>query len=211
MAETNTDDPEIQAISLVYNALVGLDPDGQARVLAYVQAKLRREHPHLDAPRAAKRVEVDEQPAEREAVTEVQEVEEEDDDGISAVGKKWMKRSGFTAEQLATLFSLGLEEIDLVATKLPSKEKKARMREVLLLKAVAAYLSSGTARIAQAALKEACLHYDAWDPSNSTAYLRSFASEASGDSKAGYTLTPRGLTAATDLIRSILAAPKTGK
>ena len=56
--------------------------------------------------------------------------------------------------------------------------------------------------LATSQVKEACLHYDAFDNSNFASYLKSFAAEVSGTKESGYTLTARGLTAATDLIKS---------
>ena len=104
------------------------------------------------------------------------------------------------------LFSLGVDEIDLVAKKVPGDNKKDRMHSVLLLKGIAAYLSSGVARFTHQQLKEACLHYDAYDGNNFASYLKDFAGEVSGTKSGGYTLTPRGLTAATEMIKDLVSA-----
>ena len=79
------------------------------------------------------------------------------------------------------------------------------MRSVLLLKGIAAYLGTGAARVTYEQLKEASLHYDAYDSANFASYIKSFASEAGGTKESGYTLTARGLTTATDLVRGMLS------
>ena len=102
------------------------------------------------------------------------------------------------------LFSLGVEDIDLVAKKVPGASKKERMRSVLLLKGIAAYLGTGVARVTYEQLKEACLHYNAYDAANFAAYLKFFAAEIGGTKDAGYTLNGRGLNSATELVKQML-------
>ena len=46
-------------------------------------------------------------------------------------------------------------------------------------------------------------------PPNSTAYMKSFASEVSGSAKTGYTLSARGLASATDLVKALVRAEET--
>ena len=127
-------------------------------------------------------------------------------DGINAIAQKWMKRNSLGVAQLSTIYSLGGDEIDLIAQSIPGKSKRQRMRNVLLLKAIAAYLGGGAARIAHEQLKETCLHYDALDSANFATHLKSFASDVSGTKHSGYTLTQRGVAAATDLIKQLIAA-----
>src|ERR1700731_4194300 len=91
--------------------------------------------------------------------------------GISPLARKWMTRNGLGAQSLTSLFSLGADEIDLVARTVPGKSKRERMRSVLLLKVIAAYLSNGAARVTHEQVKEACLHYDAYDSPNHAKYL----------------------------------------
>ncbi len=79
------------------------------------------------------------------------------------------------------------------------------------MKGIAAYLSTGVARVSHEQLKEACLHYDAFDPANFATHMKDFAAEASGTKESGYTLTARGLTAATEIIKSIVKAPANAK
>ncbi len=107
---------------------------------------------------------------------------------------------------LSSLFSLGVDEIDLVAKKVPGSNKKDKMLSVFRLKGVAAYLGAGVARFTHEEVKEACVHYDAFDTNNFAAYLKSIASEVSGTKESGYTLTARGLTEATEMIKGLVAS-----
>jgi len=198
-------DHEITAINIVYDALKDLEPAAQRRVLEYVDSRLHvpspDDEPHPQPAAGAKDRPL--APSERPADA----ARADDSEGISPVAIKWMKRSGLTAESLSPFFSLGVDEIDLVAKKVPGESKKDRMHSVLLLKGIAAYLSTGVARVTHKQAKEACLHYNAYDPANFAAHLKkSFAAEVAGNKQSGYTLTARGLTNATEIIKTLASA-----
>ena len=204
-------DPEIAAISAVNDALKNLETSSQQRVLDYVAAKLGLQGVELaiHPPRATSNtVDLSSAASRREDQSDEAESSSEDLEGISPVAIKWMRRNGLTADRLATIFSLGVDEIDLVAKTVPGRSKKERMHSVLLLKGMAAYLGTGAARVSHEQVKEACLHYDAFDTTNFARYLSSFAAEVSGSKETGYTLTARGITVATDLIKSLLEGKK---
>jgi hypothetical protein len=202
-------DPEIAAISAVNDALTGLDSAAQQRVLNYVAAKLNLIS-QLEPASTSRPLGSDTELASLVSVATTDVVgagsDGEDLDGISSVAIKWMRRNGLTADGLAKLFSLGVDDIDLVAKAVPGENKKERMHSVFLLKGVAAYLGSGVARVSHDQVKEACLHYDAFDTNNFASYLKSFAAEVSGSKEAGYTLTARGLTSATETVKEMLDA-----
>ena len=199
------DDPEIAAIGHVYDALHGLDAAAQRRVLDYVaqklglaQISLSNKSQSRDLPREPNLT--------GSAARDEQDVSTSgDDDGINPVAQRWIKRSGISTADLSTIFSIGGDEIELIAKKVPGETKKDRMHSVLLLKAMASYLASGAPRTGHKEAKEACLHYDGWDSANFAVNLKSFASEIGGSKESGYTLNARGLSSATDLIKSMIA------
>src|SRR5262249_50114361 len=124
-------------------------------------------------------------------------------EGINAVAQKWIKRSGLTESQLSKLFTLGVDDIDVVAKKLPGKKKIERLKNVLLLQGIAAYLGSGVARVEWSKLKQSASHYDADVGGNFPTYMKKFSAEASGSVQTGYTLTSRGLSEAKELIEQM--------
>ena len=82
------------------------------------------------------------------------------------------------------------------------------MHSVLLLKGIASYLGSGATRFTYEQLKEACLHYKAFDAANFAASLKSFSAEVSGEKSTAYVLTPRGLSSATEIVKKMLESSK---
>lgn len=198
-------DPEIVAISEVHAALKDLEPDAQFRVLTYVAGKLKITPATLETQQdlVEKQREVELDSRANEIASGGREQEDEGLEGISPVAKKWMARNGLKSKQLSTVFSLGVDEIDLVAKEVPGKKLKERMHSVFLLKGIAAYLGTGVARFTHEQMKEACLHYKAFDSTNFSLYFKSFSSEVLGSKDAGYTLTARGINNATEMVKKI--------
>lgn len=205
-----TIDPEIAAMSTVIDALKDLDQAAQQRVINYAITRLTLDAPQVDqfqsTNNAGRKLETP-PPDSNEASGTATPPPDDGLQGINPVARKWMTRNDLAADRLSKLFSLGIDEIDLVASKVPGKNKKDRMRSVILLKAVASYLGGGAARVTHEEVKEACLHYNAFDTDNFANYLKKMAAEVGGTKEAGYTLTARGLTNATELVKSILAGP----
>jgi hypothetical protein len=202
-------DNEIAAISLVYEALKNLEQQAQARVLDYVSRKLNiRVELNTDQFRggeeAAERVVTGDRESQ---VKRTAHPGEDQLEGISPVAQKWIRRNALKVSQLSSIFSLGVDEIDLVAKSVPGKSKRARLHSVLLLRGVAAYLSGGVARMTHEEVKETSLHYDAYDSPNFAKHIKAFGADVAGSKESSYTLTARGLTAATDLVKQ-MTAPK---
>lgn len=205
-----TPDPEFTALMAVHAALKGLSADIQERVLIYVARKLGLSlsegqgvgdgsSPSSSSDRTVGT-------ATSSSPNHAASGEADDDlEGISPVAKKWMTRNGLSASGLSALFSLGVDEIDLVTNSIPGSSIREKVRSVVLLKGVAAYLSTGTARITHEDIKEACLHYDAYDSPNHAKYLKQMAAELNGTKESGYSLTPRGLSNATELAKQLIS------
>lgn len=211
-AVSNSDDlaldPEIAAIATVHQALKGLEPEATLRVLEYVVRKLGlSKKPAWNPTPEATTQSRDTIPVEIENAADSGEEDDGDGDldGVSPPARRWMTRNQLTTTQLTNLFSLGADEIDVVAKKIPGRSKREKMRSVILLKAMAGYMSSGAARVGYEEVKEAAIHYDAYDVAHFAEFLKSMASEISGTKEGGYSLTTRGQTAATELIKAMAA------
>ena len=213
MSTTNDSDldPEIAAITQVYAALRSLETPAQHRVLDYVLQKigitLVSGQPQSAPPSNGGRWESDdrEAPGERVVDDDATDLSEDDAlDGVSPAAKKWIRRNSFATGQLSKVFSLGVDEIDLVAKKIPGTSMRDRARSVILLKGIASYLSTGVPRVTYEQIKETCQHYGAFDSPNFAKYLKTMASSVSGTKESGFSLTARGLTEATEMVRGMV-------
>lgn len=204
---------EIAAISSVHEALEGLSPEAQSRVLSYVAGILKLDLQLAQSEQAAQQLRS--QPVSSDVISKPGAAENAPSsgggfEGISPVAKKWMARNDLRPQALATIFSLGGDEIDLIAKTIPGTTRKDRMHSVLLLMGIAEYLGSGAARFTHEQLKETCLHYKAYDANNFATHLKSFSAEVSGDKSTAYVLTARGMSSATDLVNQITGSDSAG-
>lgn len=200
---TNDPEPEINAISTVYAAVKELPPEAQARVLKYVAERLKIRAGVAD-PLISESTDRTLDSQETESGLQAETGQEKGlEDVVSPVAKRWMARNGLDEKSLSTIFSLGVDEIDLIAKTVPGKSMKERMRSVFLLKGAAAYLGTGAARFTHEQAKEACLHYDAYDSPNFARYVKGLSAEVSGSKDGGYTLSARGLASATEMLKEM--------
>src|SRR5688500_14178733 len=113
-------DPEFIALTTVHDALKKLDRESQERILDYVMRKLGLlRSTNARADERLPSVGPDYSPNLLQPLSGKKEELEDGLDGISPVAQKWMKRNGLSASQLSMLFSLGADEIDLVANAVP--------------------------------------------------------------------------------------------
>jgi hypothetical protein len=203
------DDPEFRAMQRVHAALAPLQAEARQRVLDYVIRRLS-----MKAAPGAEPFQRERPAASREAAAEPEVLSQEESadepideslDGISPVALKWMRRSGFTSEQLGSIFSLGIDDIDLITKTIPGRGKGSRMQNILRLKGIARYLASGVARVSHDEFNDACSHYNAHDVPHFSENMRKLGGEISGTKETGYQLTAKGLTAATALIKEMVA------
>jgi hypothetical protein len=204
-------DAEFDAMRAVYIAMKDLPADAQQRVLDYVTRRLQlvpEERPDRAGSTFSPRALVEEYQHETREETADEHSRDDDNqlEGVSPVAQKWARRNGLSPNQLSQLFSLGVDEIELVTKKVPGGSKRERMHNVLLLVGAASYLGAGAARISYDKLKETLGHYNAYDGTNFATYMKAFGPEVTGSKEAGYTLTARGLAVAAELIKSAAKA-----
>ena len=147
-SDTLSADPELNAIVKVHATLEPLDPASRQRVLDYVCQRL-----NIRSSSLGNRSPAGQEGNTRDTETHVQDAEtpsekgavppDDDLEGISPVALKWMKRNGLSADLISKLFSLGIDDIDLVVDKVPGNSKRERARNVVKLVAVASYLATG--------------------------------------------------------------------
>lgn len=125
------------------------------------------------------------------------------DSGIHESATKWLLRSNLSEDVLEEVFSIGLDEFDVVAKKIPGSSKKERMKNIFILTGVASYLKTGIAKFTHEKVKETCTHYASWDTDNFHRHLKTFIGELKGDKSSGYTLTSKGLSLGSELIKII--------
>ena len=206
---------ETEAMKTVYGALRPLEKQTQQTIIEWVTRRLALEPSGAAPKKKSSAKDLDGEGFEVPVVevdgdTEDDIVPLEGDalEGISPVGIKWVRRNKISSKELSELFSLGLDDIDFVAKKVPGETNKDRLKNVLLVKAMAGYLGNGAPRVTHEDLKTAAEQYDAYDGKNFATYMKSFSREVHGSKSTGYVLTAAGLTEARVLIEGMIAAAK---
>jgi hypothetical protein len=211
-------DAELAAMAKVLDALKHLNAAVQQSVIEWAVRRFKLQNPFgsaqeepmdsfVDLPESAKRIKVESAEPARESQSSPQ-AQDGQIEGINAVAQKWLKRSGLSESQLSKLFTLGVDDIVLVAKKVPGSKKIERLKNVLLLEGVAAFLGSGVARVEWSKLKESAAHYNADVGGNFPTYMKKLAAEATGSVQNGYTVTSRGLNQAKELIEQMSTPQK---
>lgn len=210
---------QIKAIGMVFEALKSLKPELALNVLDIVAGLIdpefksrRKSYPqgiNLNVSESSDGNEERSVHMDSKNSDNVQEDNSSESfDGINVIGKKWLTRNNLSSDAVSSIFSLGVDEIDLVSKKVAGNTVAKRMRSVFLLKGIASLLSGGAARFPHDQIREVCQHYDAWDQTNFAKYFKSMSAEVSGNKSAGYTLTTRGLSEAAGLIKEMLNSEK---
>jgi hypothetical protein len=212
----NNQDPrevQIKAISSVFDALKGLDSDLAIRVLEIVAGLIEPKY-HLQPKNNSSKDSAVSNESNSSTASEDSRMEsgkgdsidtDNVSDGINIIGKKWLARNDLSIQKVSEIFSLGVDEIDLVSKSVPGNTVAKRMRSVFLLKGIASLLSGGAPRFTHDQIREVSQHYKAWDNTNSSKYIKNLSSEVSGSAAAGYTLTTRGLSEAASIIKEMIA------
>src|SRR4051812_41663680 len=116
-------DAELEAMRSVYVALKELDSDAQNRVLDYVVSRLslRREKPEerTGSSFSPRELAQEIEKTRNEPVVSGNNSTGDEFEGVSPVAQKWARRNNLSFEQLSRLFSLGVDEIELVAKSVP--------------------------------------------------------------------------------------------
>lgn len=196
---TEIHDKEIEAIGKLYEILKNLPNQSVERVLSYMCRVFLKDTVKALGGMDKHNCNFENQNLSKAPIQD----ENESHNEMNPIAVKWLKRNSVSIEELSLTFSVGLDEYDIVAKKIPGKSKKEKTKIIFLLMGAASYLKNGTLKFSHENAKETCQHYDAWDTDNFSTYLKTYVGEVSGNKSSGYILTARGLASATELIKQI--------
>jgi hypothetical protein len=119
------------------------------------------------------------------------EEEDGDIDQVPIRARTWMKQNGLSMEQLQQVFHKGDEGIDIIASEMPGRSTKEKVRSAYVLVGIAQLLSSGDSRFDDKLARSLCETLGIYDPTNHTKYLKG-GNELAGTKDKGWTLTAPG-------------------
>ena len=114
----------------------------------------------------------------------------------------WMKQNDLSPDQLQQVFHIDGETIEIIASEVPGKNNREKVRNAYVLTGTAGLLSTGDPKFSDKAGRTLCEQSGFYDSSNHTKYMKG-GNEFTGSADKGWTLTNPGLKAAANLIKDI--------
>lgn len=131
-----------------------------------------------------------------------QQQDEEGASGLPPRARTWMKHNGLTTDQIHQVFHLGSGGVEIIASEIPGKNNRERVRNAYVLQGIANLLSSGDARFDDVAGRALCESRGFYDGTNHMKYMKG-GNEFTGSKDKGWTLTAPGLKHGAGLVASL--------
>lgn len=106
--------------------------------------------------------------------------------------QSWTKQNSLSREQLNQVFHWGDEGVEFIASEVPGKNNRERVRNAYVMLGIAQLLSSGVASFSDKAARALCEKLSIYDHTNHMKYMKD-GNEFTGTKDKGWTLTAPGL------------------
>jgi hypothetical protein len=132
-----------------------------------------------------------------------QQEEGSDDNGtVPARAKTWMKQHGVMSEELNQIFHFGDNGVEIIASEIPGKNNREKVRNAYVVLGIARLLSSGNAKFDDKAARTLCETFGFYDFTNHMKYMKG-GNEFTGSKDQGWTLTAPGLKHGAKLVKQL--------
>ena len=125
-----------------------------------------------------------------------------DGEGFSSRARSWMRQNDLSSELLSHVFHFDPNGMEIIASDIPGKTNRDKVRNAYVLLGVAGFLSSGETRFDDKAARALCERYGFYDKTNHMKYMRG-GNEFTGSKDAGWTVTAPGLKHAAVVIKQL--------
>jgi hypothetical protein len=122
---------------------------------------------------------------------------EQQDDGedlsnLPTRAQSWIRQNGLSLEQIHQVFHLSDGGADVIASEIPGKRNREKVRNAYVLLGIARLLSPGDAKFDDKAARALCETSGFYDHTNHVKYLKG-GNEFTGSKDKGWSLTSPGL------------------
>ena len=130
----------------------------------------------------------------------------DDDDGdnseFNAKARTWMSRNKVTAEEIAHVFHVEGETVDVIVDTVPGKNTKAQAINAYMLTGIAEFLKTGESKFTDKVARETCKKLA---ETNHSTHMKKPGNVLSGSKESGWTVTGPGMKTAAELIKGFTA------
>jgi hypothetical protein len=136
---------------------------------------------------------------------------DDDDDGdddnsdFNAKARTWMSRNKVTAEQIAHVFHVDGETVDVIVDTVPGKNQKAQAINAYMLTGIAEFLKTGESKFTDKVARETCKKLGCYAETNHATHMKKPGNVLSCSKEGGWTVTGPGMKTAAELIKGFTA------
>jgi hypothetical protein len=177
-----------EAVPLLVALLQNLSPEDQKRAVSAAMILLGQPMPGIQAEKA-----------------HVQEIESFS--GVSPKATQWMQKFSITEDQLTQVFSISPDEVDVIASTLPSDSKRQQTSEAYILCGLRSLIRAGEGRFDDKEARILCEKLGCYDPANHSNYMKAFGNVLSGSKESGWKLTNPGVERAAHIVKKLTERP----
>jgi hypothetical protein len=125
------------------------------------------------------------------------------DGEFNAKAARWMQRNKITAEQIAQVFHIEDDAVELIADKISGAKQGDKVINTYVLVGIRELLKTGEPRFADELGRTECERMGTHGKTNHATILKTPGKNMTGSVKAGWTLTAPGLTAGAELVKEL--------
>jgi hypothetical protein len=134
----------------------------------------------------------------------------DDDDGddnseFNSKARTWMSRNKVTAEEIAHVFHVDGETVDVIVDTVPGKNQKAQAINAYMLTGIAEFLKTGESKFTDKVARETCRKLGCYAETNHATHMKKPGNVLSGSKESGWTVTGPGMKTAAELIKGFTA------
>ena len=115
--------------------------------------------------------------------------------------RTWIKHNGLSLDQIHQVYLLDRDGVKVIASEIPGKNNRERVRNAYVLLGIASLLQSGDARFDDVAARALCDSRGFFDGTNHMKYMK--GSEFAGSREKGWVLTAPGLKLGASLVAQL--------
>lgn len=130
---------------------------------------------------------------------------DDDNSEFSAKARTWMSRNKVTAEEIAHVFHVDGETVDVIVDTVPGRNQKAQAINAYMLTGVAEFLKTGDAKFTDKVARETCKKLGCYAETNHSTHMKKPGNVLSGSKESGWTITGPGMKAAAELVKGFSA------
>jgi hypothetical protein len=145
------------------------------------------------------------QKSDKGAGTDDEDADDGDNSDLNAKARTWMSRNKVTTEELAHVFHIDGETVDIIVDTVPGKNQKEQAINAYMLTGVAEFLKTGESKFTDKVARETCKRLGCYAETNHATHLKKPGNVLSGSKENGWTVTGPGMKSAAELVKGFTA------